>query len=114
MIRFRTGTSLLNKVVKQFDQAVADLQLAEQQIQQQRTATLTAARAASETNMEREDRLDDLVYKIQMKLSRIAVWYSQRNVAAEGALYDKEQQLYRAQVRANTVRANIAKLVGAA
>lgn len=107
MIRIHRGTSLLNKVVKQFDQAVADLAVAQQQIEQDRISTLNAARDLSEQNTEREDWL-------QYQLERFLQWYTNRNVAAEGKLYEHEARLHIASLRAQTVRQNIAKLVGAA
>lgn len=107
MIRFRRGTALLNKVVKQFDQAVADLAVAQEQIENQRIATLTAVRTKTAKNVAREQKLRELT-------SRIQSWFANRNSTAEDQLYKREQKLYAAYQRAGIVRDNIAKLVGAA
>ena len=40
MIRIRRGTSLLNKVVKNFERATADLEVAAQQIEAKRQKTV--------------------------------------------------------------------------
>lgn len=118
MIRIRSGTSLLNKVVKQFDQAVADLELAQEQIARQRATILAAARSKNDRNMDREYALERMVDKLRAKVvyltERLIAWHERRNVAAEGKLYAQEYKLFLAEKRAATVRANIAKLVGAA
>ena len=107
MIRFRRGTSLLNKVVKQFDQAVADLDVAITQIEEKRLATLEKARNTTSKHFE---KVRTLVAQHEQKLDDLAA----KHDAKTDAHYDKEEELYRAKVRAETVRANIAKLVGAA
>lgn len=95
MIRFRSGTSLLNKVVKQFNQAIADLDVAAQQIEEKRQNTLDKIDANTERYDEAKARLHD------------------KHVAIESKLDEQEYALYLASLKAQTVRNNIAALVGA-
>lgn len=84
MIRFRRGAALLNKVVKTFDKAVDDLEV-----------------AVLDMNA-KQDKLDDQLWRAREKHARF-----------EDENYDKWQALSAAKTRALTVRANIARLVGA-
>lgn len=85
MIRIRRGTALLNKVVAQFDKAVADLDAAVEHIEASQSKQIT----------------------------KISQQHQKHNEALD-KLHAKEEELYGAGVRARTVRANIAKLVGSA
>lgn len=95
MIRFRRGTALLNKVVKQFDQAIADLEAAYQQIEEKRQSTLDQIDANNQQYIAAQARLRE------------------KHVAIEDKLDAKEYELYLASIKAATVRHNIAALVGA-
>ena len=106
MIRIRRGTSLLNKVVKQFDQAVADLEIAAKQIEAKRLATLEKVRATVERNKDRERALRNKHEAQQQK-------FGDKNVLAENKMYIKESELYAAAARAQAVSKKIAALVSA-
>lgn len=95
MIRIRRGTSLVSKVLKQFDQAVADLAVAAEQIEAKRQKTV--------------DKMTKQTEKHQAKLAELRA----KNNATLGKLNSEEYELYLAGRRAETVRQNIAKLVGA-
>jgi predicted nucleic acid-binding Zn-ribbon protein len=84
MIRIRRGTALLNKVVKQFDQAVADLEVAAKQIDDKQEKKRAKLRARYEAYR---------AYEAQV---------SEENAALEDAFQ-----------RAVKVKANITKLIEA-
>lgn len=106
MIRLIRGTSLLEKVVKQFDQAVADLQVAYEQIEEKRQQTNEKARAKAERNQAREKAMRE------KHAEKEQAFYT-GNVLAEGKLYSKESQLYAASQRALAVSRKISALVSA-
>jgi hypothetical protein len=95
VIRIRRGTALLNKVVKQFDQAVADLEAAAQHIEDKRLKTL--------------DKITDKQLAHMDTLAGIQAAHD----AKQAKLNADEYALYLAGKKAQTVRDNIAKLVGA-
>lgn len=106
MIRFRRGTSLLNKVVKTFERAVADLDVAIAQIEEQRQQVLVESREMVEKNRRAEEELAE-------KQRLQAYELRGRNQARENDAYMAEYSLYLDGLRAQEVRKNIAALVAA-
>lgn len=84
MFRFRRGVALLNKVVKTFDKAVEDLEV-----------------AVIDMNV-KQDKLDERLWEAREKHAQ----YEEENYSDWQVLQDAKQ-------RALTVRKNIAALVGA-
>lgn len=103
MIRFRSGISLLSKVLKTFDSALADLDVAVEQMEAQSTAEV-------EKRITLREKLYQKTAKLEAKIDAV----HEKAVAQVEASYQRDDELLAAIRRAEKVRQNIAALIGIA